>query len=61
LYKAIAYHVRLMDTGFGGALVAASKVDALAKRDAVASIAQDVIEQYKRSGYAGRILVVEVS
>ncbi len=35
LYKAIAYRVRLMDSGFGGAcmaLVAASKAEALAKQ-----------------------------
>jgi galactokinase len=44
-----------MNAGFGGACVAlvpTSKVDA---------IAQDVIERYMRSGYAGRILVPEVS
>ena len=49
------FGARLTGAGFGGAcvaLVAAGKGGA---------IAQDVIEKYKRSGYAGRILVPEVS
>lgn len=49
------FGARLTGAGFGGAcvaLVAAGKGEA---------IAQDVIEKYKRSGYAGRILVPEVS
>jgi galactokinase len=49
------FGARLTGAGFGGAcvaLVAAGKGEA---------IAQDVIERYGRSGYAGRILVPEVS
>jgi galactokinase len=49
------FGARLTGAGFGGAcvaLVAAGKGGA---------IAQDVLEKYKRSGYAGRILVPEVS
>jgi galactokinase len=49
------FGARLTGAGFGGAcvaLVAAGKGEA---------IAQDVIERYMRSGYAGRILVPEVS
>ncbi len=49
------FGARLTGAGFGGAcvaLVAAGKGEA---------IAQDVIEKYKRSGFAGRILVPEVS
>ncbi|HBB31804.1 MAG TPA: galactokinase [Cyanobacteria bacterium UBA8803] len=45
---------RLTGAGFGGAcvaLVVAGKVEA---------IAQDVLERYKRSGYAGRILVPQI-
>lgn len=44
--EAIAYRVRLMDSGFGGAcvaLVAAGKAEA---------IAQNILERYKRSRYA---------
>jgi galactokinase len=49
------FGARLTGAGFGGAcvaLVAAGKGEA---------IAQDVIEKYKRSGHAGRILVPHVS
>jgi galactokinase len=49
------FGARLTGAGFGGAcvaLVAAGKAEA---------IAQDVLEKYRRSGYAGRILVPEVS
>jgi galactokinase len=49
------FGARLTGAGFGGAcvaLVAAGKGEV---------IAQDVIERYGRSGYAGRILVPEVS
>jgi len=49
------FGARLTGAGFGGAcvaLVAAGKGGA---------IAQEVIEKYKRSGFAGRILVPEVS
>lgn len=49
------FGARLTGAGFGGAcvvLVAAGKGGA---------ITQDVIEQYKRSGYVGRILVPDVS
>jgi galactokinase len=49
------FGARLTGAGFGGAcvaLVAAGKGEA---------IAQEVLEKYKRSGFAGRILVPEVS
>jgi hypothetical protein len=46
---------------FREACVAASKVDALAKWDAVASIAQNILERYKRSRCAAPILVPEVN
>jgi len=49
------FGARLTGGGFGGACVALVEVG---KVDA---IAQDVLEEYKRSGYAGRILVPEVS
>lgn len=49
------FGARLTGAGFGGACVALVEAG---KGDA---IAQDVIEKYKRSGYAGRILVPEVS
>ena len=49
------FGARLKGAGFGGAcvaLVAAGKGEA---------ISREVIEQYKRSGYSGRILVPEIS
>jgi galactokinase len=49
------FGARLTGAGFGGACVA------LVEAGKGEAIAQDVIEQYKRSGYAGRILVPEVS
>lgn len=49
------FGARLTGAGFGGACVALVEAG---KGDA---IAQEVIEKYKRSGYAGRILVPEVS
>jgi len=49
------FGARLTGAGFGGACVA------LVEAGKGEAIAQDVIEKYKRSGYAGRILVPEVS
>jgi galactokinase len=51
LYEAIAYHFHLTGAGARGACVA------LIEAGKVKAIAQNVIERYKRSHYARRILV----
>lgn len=49
------FGARLTGAGFGGACVA------LVEAGKGEAISRDVIEKYKRSGYAGRVLVPEVS